>query len=191
MSSVQGRYVGESITFPYVDNGDDWIDETQPRTYFWGNRSCADAEAASDAVTRSGGSGVALRFAMFFADDSAHVSDIRAFARRGVFPLPGRLDGRGSWIHIDDAAAAVVAAIDAPTGVYNVAEPSPVARREHAAALAIAVGRKRLRSIPAPLAKLGGAALESLGRSQRISSRALASATGWVPERSVVDCWAG
>ena len=59
-----GRYVGESITFPYVDSGAEWIDESVERTYFWGNTSCVDAEAAASNVTNAGGHGVALRFAM-------------------------------------------------------------------------------------------------------------------------------
>ncbi|MGB3736209.1 MAG: NAD-dependent epimerase/dehydratase family protein [Ilumatobacter sp.] len=185
-----GRYVGESITFPYVDAGDDWIDEAHPRTYFWGNKSCVDAEAAADSVTAAGGVGIALRFAMFFADDSAHTELIRNVARRGLFGPPGRADGRMSWIHIDDAAAAVVAALDAPPGVYNVAEADPATRAEHGEALALAVGRKRLRRIPGPLVRLGGAGMASLARSQRISSSKLMSATGWEPRVSVLDAWA-
>lgn len=189
MAKTGGRYVGESITFPYVDGGDDWIDESQPRAHFWGNQSCVDAEAAADSVTQAGGAGVALRFAMFFADDSDHVRMIRTIAKRGFFGPPGSPDGWMSWIHIDDAAAAVVAALDAAPGTYNVAEPEPARRRDHAAALARSVGRSRLRHIPGPIARLGGAGLTSLARSQRISSSALTAATGWTPVRSVVDAW--
>ena len=47
-------YVGESITFPYVAAGADWIDQSGGRTYFWGNRSTADAESSSAAVTAAG-----------------------------------------------------------------------------------------------------------------------------------------
>lgn len=184
-----GRYVGESITFPYVDAGDDWIDESHPRTYFWGNRSCVDAETAAESVTRAGGTGVALRFAMFFADDSSHVQTMRSMAQRGIFAPPGRPDGRMSWIHVDDAAAAVVAALDAPAGIYNVAEPAPARRTEHAEAMARAVGRGRLRHVPAALTRRGGAAVDSLARSQRISSAAFTAATGWEPQRSVLDAW--
>ena len=189
MARTGGRYVGESITFPYVGGGDDWIDETHPRTYFWGNQSCVDAEAASESVTRSGGRGVALRFAMFFADDSAHITTFRSFAKRGIFPAPGRPDERMSWIHIDDAASAAVAALDAAPGIYNVAEPDPALRCDHAAALASAVGRRRLRSLPNPIVRLGGAGIMSLSRAQRISSKALTAATGWEPRRAVIDCW--
>jgi hypothetical protein len=47
-------------------------------------------------------------------------------------------------IHADDAAAAVVAALDAPTGTYDVVDDEPLRRGEQRAALAAAVGRRRL-----------------------------------------------
>lgn len=184
-----GRYVCESITFPYVDGGDEWIAESNARDHFWGNQSCVDAEAAAESVSRAGGVGVALRFAMFFADDSAHIATIRAVARRGIFGLPGRKNARISFVHIDDAAAAVVAALDAPEGIYNVAEPEPAVRADHAAALATSVGRHRLRHVPGVIVRRGGAGVESLARSQRISSAALTTATGWQPQRSVLAEW--
>lgn len=190
MARSGGRYIGESITFPYADAGDDWIDEMHPRTYFWGNQTCLDAEAAALSVGEAGGIGVGLRFAMFHADDSAHTNMIRAVARRGIFGPPGSPNGPMSWIHIDDAAAAVVSALSAPSGIYNVAEPDPARRSDHAEALARAVGRRRLRSLPGPLTRLGGAAMESLARSQRISSQSLMTATGWEPRVHVVDAWA-
>ena len=189
MAESGGRYVGESITFPYDDAGDDWITEAHPRSYFWGSRTCLDAEAASDTVTAAGGGGVCLRFAMFFADDSAHVQMIRALATRGIFGPPGAPEDRTSWIHIDDAASAVVAALGATTGIYNVAESDPARRHDHAMALATAVGRARLRRVPSPIMRLGGQGITSLARAQRVSSAALTEATGWTPTRSVVDCW--
>ena len=184
-----GRYVGESITFPYVDATDDWIDERCACAYFWGNRSCVDAEAAAQSVTEAGGVGVALRFAMFYAEDSAHISAFRATARRGWFALPGDPESYTSWVDVVDAAAAVVAALGAPTGVYNVAEPDPVQRIDHATALARSVGRRRLRRLPNLAVKLAGPGIESLARTPRISSQSLTSATGWRSTRRVDDAW--
>ncbi len=189
VSGCGRRYIGESITFPYLDCGDEWIDERVERTYFSGNVSTVGAETSAQAVTRSGGSGVVLRFAMFFADDSAHIGTYRSMARRGVFGLTGRSAARISFVHVDDAAAAVVAALDAPPGIYNVAEPDPARRDAHSRALAASVGRRRLRGVPAPAVRLGGAALESVSRSQRISSASLSAVTTWEPRICVVDAW--
>lgn len=184
------RYVGESITFPYVDSGEEWIGEEVQRTYFSGNASSVDAEASAQSVTDSGVIGVMLRFAMFFADDSAHIGTYRSMADRGVFGLTGRLGARISFVHVDDAAAAVVAASDAPPGIYNVAEPDPVTRDAHSRALAASVGRRKLRGVPASAVRLGGAALDSVSRSHRISSASLSAVTEWQPTIRVVDCWA-
>ena len=183
------RYVGESITFPYVDSGEDWIGENVERTYFSGNASTVDAESSAQSVTDSGGIGVVLRFAMFFADDSAHIGTYRSMATRGVFGVTGRLDARISFVHVDDAAAAVVAAVNAPPGTYNVAEPDPVTREAHSSALASSVGRRKLRALPVSAVRLGGAGLDSVSRSNRISSTSLSSATGWKPAIRVVDRW--
>jgi nucleoside-diphosphate-sugar epimerase len=184
-----GRYIGESITFPYVGNGADWIDERHDRTYFWGDRSTLDAEAAVHALSESGGVGVGLRFAMFFAIDSAHIATFASMARRGVFGLVGEDDAYTSFIGIDDAAGAVCAALDAPPGIYNVAEPAPVTRGDHRAALAAAVGRDRLRSLPKAVVKASGKSAENQSRSQRISSSALSDATGWTPSIRTVEQW--
>ncbi len=184
-----GRYVGESITFPYADRGDDWIDESAERTYFKLNRSVADAEAGAASVTDRGGVGVTLRLAMFWSPDSTHHEMLVGAARKGWWLLPGRPDAYTSFVHVDDAARAVVAALDAPAGIYNVAEPDPRPRGEHADALARAVGRDRLRTPPGLLQRMGGAAIESMARSQRISSRKLTDATGWKPGIAIVECW--
>lgn len=183
------RYVHESITFPYVDGGDRWITEDGPRSHFWGNQSTVDAEASARAVTDAGGVGVTLRFAMFMAADSGHMQTLGAMARRGLWGLPGADDAYVSFIQIDDAARAVLAALDVPAGTYNVAEADPKTRGDHRKALAAAAGRETLRPLPRALQRAGGKASESLARSQRISSAALAAASSWRPEHDPIDVW--
>ena len=183
------RYIQESITFPYVDGGDQWIDESWQRTYYWGTESTVAAEAAAAGVTAAGGAGVVLRFAMFMAPDSAHMQAVLRAAQRGLFAVVGAPTGYISFIHIDDAAAAVVAALEAPAGTYNVAEPDPLQRSRHRDALAEVVGRARLRTVPTVVERLGGGAADSLARSHRISSRHLQEVTRWAPAVHCADCW--
>jgi nucleoside-diphosphate-sugar epimerase len=184
-----GTMIQESITFPYVDRGDEWIDEHGDRIYYWGNESVAAAEAAAVSVTAAGGAGVVLRFGMFMAPDSAHTQSTVTAARRGLFIIVGSLDAYTSFIHIDDAAAAVVAALGAPAGTYNVAEPDPVRRAQHSDALAHVVGRTRLRHVPAVIERAGGDAANSLARSQRVSSQHLRDVSSWTPTIHCVDRW--
>ncbi len=184
-----GRFIQESITFPYVDGGDQWIDEQCERNYYWATDSTVAAEAAAADVTATGGVGVVLRFAMFMAPDSAHAHSFVSAAKRGLFALMGSAEGFTSFIHVDDAAAAVVAALDAPAGTYNVAEPDPVRRSTHRDALSGLVGRSRLRPIPGLVERAGGAAANSLARSHRISSQRLRDVSTWLPTIHCVDNW--
>ena len=61
----------------------------------------------------------------------------------------GAADGYRASIHVDDAASAVVAALDAPAGAYNVAD-EPITNGEWNAAFAAAFGFKKLRATPRP-----------------------------------------
>lgn len=183
------RYVGESITFTYEDRAGEWIDESVPLATSDVNETVLDAESAATRVTGAGGAGVSLRFAMFWATDSPHIETYRAAARRGVFAVVGPPQAYVSFVHIDDAATAVLAALDAPAGVYNVAEPDPRPRADHLETMARAVGRTSLRPLPAVLVGLGGSMLESLTRSQRVTSGLLAERTSWEPHQRVVDWW--
>jgi len=183
------RYVQESITFPYVDGGNGWVTEDHEREYFWGNECVVAAESAAARVTAAGATGVVLRFAMFMAPESAHTQGFLNAARRGQFSVLGDSRAHMSFIHIDDAAAAVAAALGVPPGVYNVAEPDPVRRSAHRKALAAAVGRSRLTTAPGLVERARVEPGASLARSHRISSQRLRDASGWEPTMHCVEHW--
>ncbi len=79
----------------------------------------------------------------------------------------------------DDAASAVVAALGAPSGVYNVADDRPLRRSEVASALAEALGTNPLR-LPPGSADLPQD-LSMMLRSQRVTSQLFKTLTGWQP----------
>jgi nucleoside-diphosphate-sugar epimerase len=185
-----GRMIQESITFPYVACGSDWILEDTKRTYFPLNKTVLSAEASTSSVTVSGAQAVVLRFAMFMAPESGHMNMVAGVARKGLFGLVGNLDDYISFIHADDAGAAVVAALSIPAGTYNVAEQNPSTRSAHRDALTKAVNRAKLRTVPALGVKLGGAGAESIARSHRISSQLLQSVSPWRPQIHCLDTWA-
>jgi nucleoside-diphosphate-sugar epimerase len=178
-----GRMIQESITFPYIDRGDRWIDESCDREYDWVTESTAVAEAAAASVSATGGIGIVLRFAIFMAPDSAHIQRVFGAARRGLLALLGSPDSYISFIHIDDAAAAVVAGLEAPAGTYNVAEPDPVRRSNHSDMLAAHVG------VSGALERPDGDATTSTARSHRISSQHLQAVSAWSPTIRCVDRW--
>jgi nucleoside-diphosphate-sugar epimerase len=173
------RMIQESISFLYLDAGDEWVTEESPReaTPFVVSTNTAEENALS--VDH----GVVLRFAQFYAPDASHTKDSVRMARLGMAPAVGDPDGYCSYIYADDAARAVVAALDAPAGIYNVAEDDPLTRREGADALAAALHKKKLRTGMAKLsAKVIGSQGSLLARSNRISNAKFKQATGWAPQ---------
>jgi 2-alkyl-3-oxoalkanoate reductase len=175
------RYVQESLTFLYADGGDTWLNEDADRDVPAGFASNDAAESQAVGFTGDGRSGVVLRFALFHDADNHLTHSTVRLARRGILATPGDPDAFLSTIHVDDAARAVVASIDAPAGVYNVVDDEPLRRRDYAASLAAAVGRTRLRWALGRILRAGGARIEVLARSQRVSNRLLREVTSWTP----------
>ena len=85
-------------------------------------------------------------------------------------------------MHVVDAASAVVAALDAPAGVYNVVDDEPLTRRAFSDAFAAAFGFGHLFITRPWMVKLSArSTADYLLRSQRVSNRKFRDATGWAP----------
>jgi nucleoside-diphosphate-sugar epimerase len=170
-------FVQESIAFLYGEHGDDLIDaERTPIRETRFTEPVRAAEAACTQFAESGGRGVVLRFGIFVAPDSDQTLTVMRAARRGMAIEPGRPDGWFPAIDARDAARAVVAALAAPNGTYDVVNDEPMTRKDASAALAGAVGRKRLWAVPSAKKVVG-----PLADSQRVSNRRFRDATGWTP----------
>jgi nucleoside-diphosphate-sugar epimerase len=74
--------------------------------------------------------GVALRYGFFYGPNTWYDREGASAdqVRKQETPIIGSGEGVWSWIHIEDAAQATVAAVTAPPGVYNIVDddPSPV-----------------------------------------------------------------
>jgi Nucleoside-diphosphate-sugar epimerases len=182
------RMIPESFAPIYAGAGDRWIDEAgevRPGSY---NRSVLDAESNVARLTHAGRVGVALRFGLFYGPHDAGTLQIVDSVRRGWFPLFGRAEDYFSFIAHDDAAAAVLASLSVPAGIYNVTEQEPLTRGEIADRLARLLGVKRPRFLPSWSSRLLGSLGETLARSLRISNRKLERASRWAPRyRTLVD----
>lgn len=93
-------------------------------------RTYAELEARLAATTDI--EGVALRYGFFYGPNTWYCREGASAdqARRGELAINGASDAVWSWIHIEDAALATVAALTIPPGVYNIVDddPSPVHR---------------------------------------------------------------
>lgn len=173
-------FIQESFAPIYVDAGDRWVTEdaaTRPASY---NQTALKAEASADRFAHRGGRGVALRFAYFYGANDRFTRDMFRYARRGWLPLLGPLDAYFSTCHHDDAATAVVAALNLPSGIYNVADNDPMTHRQFAAALSAIAGVPVPKAPPQWLVPLTGSVGKTMARSLRISNAKLRR-TGWTP----------
>jgi nucleoside-diphosphate-sugar epimerase len=183
------RMIQESFGLIYADHGAAWIDESMPVSPVGYTESVLDAERSANEFTESGGTGVILRFAALYGPDSTLLEMIRVL-RKGWSPLPGNPHGYFSSLAQDDAAAAVVAALNAPAGTYNIGDDQPLRRGEWVDSLADALGLPRPKRIPSWMAMLGGPALRFMSRSERISNRKFREAVGWSPQyQNAGDAW--
>src|SRR3954453_6953316 len=101
-------------------------------------------------VTDAGG--IVLRYGAFYgADNDAMVEPLR----KRQFPIIGDGGGFTSHIHLEDAAAATVLALEhGRPGIYNIVDDEPAPVREWLPALAEVLGTKPPRHIPRWLARL-------------------------------------
>jgi 2-alkyl-3-oxoalkanoate reductase len=111
-------------------------------------RAVLDTEGVQGTVLRYGGfygPGTSL------GEGGAYLEAVR----RRQFPIVGGGTGVWSFIHIDDAATATLAAIErGRMGVYNIVDDDPAPVAEWLPALAAAIGAKPPRRVPAWLARL-------------------------------------
>jgi nucleoside-diphosphate-sugar epimerase len=187
-----GRYVQEALAFVYVDAGAEWVDEDSPVDGGSFNQGVHRAEQEVARFTAAGGTGVVLRFGLFHGAESEQTLQTIALARKGMTMTVGAPDAYLSMIEVGDAARAVVAALGAPAGVYNIVDDEPLTRRAYADALGAALGRtKPLRLPPKVATKLGGSKTSLLARSERVRNTRFKEATGWAPQHpSAREAWA-
>jgi nucleoside-diphosphate-sugar epimerase len=128
-------------------------------------------------VTDAGG--IALRYGIFYgASNDGLVEPVR----KRQFPIVGEGSGLSSFIHLDDAAAATVLALErGEAGIYNIVDDDPAPAREWLPVLAEVLGAKPPRRVPRWLARLfAGQIAVMLGTEARGASNAKAKRElGW------------
>lgn len=158
------RFVAQSFAgWPYAREGgpvkteEERLDPTPPKAV----RSTIEAiKYLEQAVTGAAGiEGLALRYGGFYGPETSLGPDgvQTELVRKRRFPIVG--DGAGIWslIHIHDAAAGTVAAVEnGAAGIYNIADDEPAPVRDWLPYLAESLGAKPPRRVPAWLARVVG-----------------------------------
>jgi nucleoside-diphosphate-sugar epimerase len=183
------RFIAASYTgWPNARTGgsvkteDDPFDEHPPAAQ---TSSIAAVRHVEQATVEGSPHGIALRYGSFYGPGAS--DELVQVVRARKLPLVGQAGGIWSWIHIDDAASAVVAAVEggAP-GVYNIVDDDPAPVSEWLPALAESIGAKPPRHVPVWLARLAvGEVGVSMMTQIRGSSNAKAKRElGWQPRWS-------
>jgi len=132
-----------------------------------------------DAVVRAGG--IVLRYGTFYGDaNDALLEPIR----KRQFPIVGEGGGVWSFVHLHDAAAATVLALEREgPGVYNVVDDEPAPVREWLPWLASVLGAKPPRRVPAWLARLfvGDPGIMLMTDARGASNAKAKRELGWAP----------
>ena len=159
-----------------VKTEDDPLDPSPPAN---AQQSFAAMAYLEQVVTEFGG--IVLRYGLFYgAANDGLIEPVR----KRQYPIIGDGGGISSWIHLEDAAAATVLALekDGPA-IYNVVDDEPAPVREWLPVLAQALGAKPPRRFPTRLARLvAGEAAVVMGTDARGASNAKAKRElGWTP----------
>jgi nucleoside-diphosphate-sugar epimerase len=175
------RFVAQSFaSYRYLREGgwvkteDDPLDPTPPSNAV---ESWAAMDALDRTVTEAGG--IILRYGVFYgAANDGLIEPVR----KRQYPIVGDGGGYTNWIHLDDAAAATVLALehDGPA-IYNVVDDEPAPVREWLPVVAQALGAKPPRRFPTWLARLfAGEAAVVMGTTARGASNEKAKRElGW------------
>ncbi len=157
-----------------VKTEDDPIDPSPPA----GARETNSAMTHVDeAVTAFGG--VALRYGGFYGDAD---DQLVRMVRKRRFPLIGDGSGVTSWIHLDDAAAATVLALEHEgAAIYNIVDDEPAPARDWLPVLAQALGAGPPRHVPAWAVRLlaGEDAVMGATQSRGASNAKAKRELGW------------
>jgi nucleoside-diphosphate-sugar epimerase len=155
------RIVAQSIAFAYVD-GPGPATEDVPLDP--SRAGVAELESAVAELPEW----VVLRYGMFYGPDTWFAPDARMAdqARAGGLAADASVT---SFVHVDDAASAAVAALGWPTGAVNVCDDEPAAGRDWVPAFCAAVGAP---VPPTSTARTAGARGADNHRARRL---------GWTP----------
>ena len=186
------RFVAQSFGgWPFAREGgmvkseEDPLDENPPTAI---RQTLAAIKHLERAVTGAEGiEGLVLRYGGFYGPGTSIDADggqTTEMVKKRRFPIVG--DGNGVWslVHIEDAAAATVAAVErGEPGIYNVTDDEPAPVREWLPVFAETIGAKPPRRVPVWLGRLaaGELAVTMMTGIRGASNAKAKRELGWTP----------
>ena len=184
------RFVCQSIAFAYAARPTpDVKDEDAPLVVDapppFGEGVRVTREMERQLVEADWLEGLVLRYGWFYGPGTYYGEggSITADVRKRRFPVIGKGSGLSSFIHVEDAASATVAAVEGgPPGLYNIVDDEPAAMREWLPLFAEAVGAKKPLRVPVWVARLAAGPMAGMMNALPGASNAKAKRElGWEP----------
>ena len=161
LAAGASRFISQSIAFAYGPDGeglkteDDVLYETPPASF----TDTIGAVRSLEQTTLSSAdlSGIVLRYGYFYGPGTVYASDgsIAEDVRRKRFPIVGKGTGVFSFIQVEDAAAATVAALHyGEPGIYNIVDDEPAPLSDWLPIYAESLKAPRPARVPRWLARL-------------------------------------
>jgi 2-alkyl-3-oxoalkanoate reductase len=185
------RLVVQSVAFFYAPVGGPVKSEADPLLDLPEGSAMAEGPPALRAVEDSalgtqGIEGVVLRYGYFYGPGTYYADDgsVAEQVRKRRFPIVGKGNGVFSFVHIEDAARATLAAVEGgATGVFNVVDDEPAPLSEWLPDYAEAIGAKRPFRVPSFVARLvAGKDVAAMATTLRGASNEKAKRElGWEP----------
>jgi 2-alkyl-3-oxoalkanoate reductase len=183
------RFVAQSYTgWPNIREGgpvkteEDPLDSAPPEAQA---ETLVAIRALERAVLESATEGIVLRYGALYGPGAS--DGLVELVRGRKLPIVGSGAGVWSWIHIDDAAAATVAAVEhGERGVYNVVDDEPAPVSDWLPYLVEQVGAESPRRVPVWLGRLaaGEVAVSFMTRIRGSSNAKARRKLGWEPSWS-------
>ncbi|MEV1065814.1 NAD(P)-dependent oxidoreductase [Streptomyces sp. NPDC050263] len=187
------RLIAQSIAFAAAPAGPPALDEDAPLYVDapdpgWAATVRAVAELERLVSTSEDLGGLVLRYGTLYGPGTAYARDGGTGQRvlAGKLPLPEGGAGITSFLHVEDAVGAAVAAVEsAATGVLHLADDEPAPAAQWLPQYARALGAPPPRTIPAAMAPrlLGWFLAHQLTAARGAAADRARSALGWKPLR--------
>jgi nucleoside-diphosphate-sugar epimerase len=181
-ASGVGHVVAQSFTgWPNIRTGgwvkteDDPLDPDPPK---WQRETLAAIRHVEDAVTSAGGA--ALRYGGLYGPGASEA--MATMVRKRMWPVVGGGTGYSSWVHVDDAAAATVLALERRAqGLFNIVDDEPAPVSQWLPYFAQCVGAKAPLRLPVWLGRLlaGDVAVSAMTATRGSSNVRAKRELGW------------
>ena len=182
------RFLTQSIVFGYGyrDHGPRVITEDdpfgEPVPGMIGPAIAAMRSTEEQVFSADGMEGIALRYGLFYGQDS-FIRMIVNLVRKRRLPVPSSGGGFATFVYLEDAAAATVAALENGRAgqAYNIVDDEPVRWADYMDTLAAELGVRRPRRVPTWMLRAIPYLHTLMTTSMRVSNAKVKGELGWVP----------